>query len=165
MENISAHITYDEATNSPTAKAKGISNEPTLQHLKAMVLVANKCFEPVRKFANVPLKINSFYRAPDLNKAIGGAVDKLGNPRSQHCKGEAIDFNGNGKIKNSALFQFIKTNLDFDQIICEHPVNGEPTWVHVSYKEGANRMQLLTVDKESPHGRAYKKGDCNECNA
>lgn len=162
MDKISTHISYEEAVNSPTAKAKGISNEPTLEHLKAMTIVANKCFEPVRKFANVPLKINSFYRSPILNKAIGGAVDKFGQAKSQHCKGEAIDFTGNGKIKNSLLFQHIKANLEFDQLLNEYPVNGEPTWIHVSYKEGANRMQILTVDKESPNGRGYKKGDCNE---
>jgi len=162
MDNISEHISYEEAVNSPTAAAKGISNEPTLEHLKSMVTVATKCFEPVRKFANMPLKINSFYRSPALNKAIGGAVDKFGAAKSQHCKGEAIDFTGAGKILNSKMLQYIKSNLEFDQLICEHPVKGEPTWIHVSYKEGANRMQILTVDKESPNGRGYKKGDCNE---
>lgn len=162
MDNISEHISYSEAVDSPTAKAKGISNEPTIEHLKSMRLVAQNCFEKIRNFAGCPLKINSFYRSPALNKAIGGAVDKFGAPKSQHCKGEAIDFTGAGKIANSKLFQYVKANIEFDQLICEHPVNGEPTWIHVSYKQGANRMQVLTVDKASPNGRGYKKGDCNE---
>ena len=99
---ISNHINYFEATNRPTATAKGIVNQPNAEQLKAMRLVAVKCFEPLRMWANVPLSINSFFRGEALNKAIGGAAS------SQHCKGEAIDIDGKGKISNAKIFHFLK---------------------------------------------------------
>jgi hypothetical protein len=152
---ISNHINYLEATNSPTATAKGIKNVPNADKLKAMRLVAVKCFEPVRMWANVPLSINSFFRGEALNKAIGGAAS------SQHCKGEAIDIDGKGKISNAKIFIFIKENTTFDQLIAEFPINGEPAWVHVSYSERGNRGQILTATKVK--GKTiyspYKMGD------
>ena len=155
MEMISNHINYFEATNSPTATAKGIKNDPNIDQLKAMRLVAVKCFEPLRMWANVPLSINSFFRGEALNKAIGGAAS------SQHCKGEAIDIDGKGKISNAKIFHFLKENVEFDQMINEFPVNGEPAWVHISYSERGNRGQILTATKVK--GKTvyspYKLGD------
>lgn len=152
---ISNHISYFEGTHSPTAAAKGLNNEPSLTQLKAMRLVAVKCFEPVRMWANVPLSINSFFRSEALNKAIGGAAS------SQHCKGEAIDIDGKGKISNAKIFIFIKENTTFDQLIAEFPINGEPAWVHVSHSERGNRGQILTAKKVK--GKTiyspYKMGD------
>jgi len=155
MEMISNHINYYEATNSQTATAKGIKNEPNIDQLKAMRLVAVRCFEPLRMWANVPLSINSFFRGEALNKAIGGAAS------SQHCKGEAIDIDGKGKISNAKIFHFLKENTTFDQILAEFPVNGEPAWVHISYSERGNRGQILTATKVK--GKTvyspYKLGD------
>ena len=152
---ISNHINYFEATNSQTATAKGIVNQPNAEQLKAMRLVAVKCFEPLRMWANVPLSINSFFRGEALNKAIGGAAS------SQHCKGEAIDIDGKGKISNAKIFHFLKENTTFDQILAEFPVNGEPAWVHISYSERGNRGQILTATKVK--GKTvyspYKLGD------
>lgn len=155
---ISNHISYYEGTYSPTAVAKGLNNEPSLNQLKAMRLVAVKCFEPLRMWANVPLSINSFFRGKELNAAIGGSST------SQHCKGEAIDIDGKGKISNAKIFHFLKENVEFDQLIGEFPVNGEPAWVHVSYSEMGNRGQILVASKVN--GKTvytpYKKGDVNE---
>jgi len=155
MEMISNHISYYEATHSPTATAKGLNNEPNLTQLKAMRLVAVKCFEPLRMWANVPLSINSFFRGEALNKAISGSLT------SQHCKGEAIDIDGKGRISNAKIFHFLKDNTEFDQLIAEFPVNGEPAWVHVSYSEKGNRRQILTAKKVN--GKTvyspYKLGD------
>jgi hypothetical protein len=157
MEMISNHISYYEATHSPTATEKGLNNEPNLTQLKAMRLVAVKCFEPLRMWANVPLSINSFFRGEALNKAIGGSLT------SQHCKGEAIDIDGKGKISNAKIFHFLKENTEFDQLIAEFPVNGEPAWVHVSYSERGNRGQILVATKVK--GKTvyspYKRGDVN----
>ena len=141
MEMISNHINYFEATNSPTATAKGIKNEPNIDQLKAMRLVAVKCFEPLRLWANVPLSINSFFRGEALNKAIGGAAS------SQHCKGEAIDIDMKGdKVTNAILFHWIKDNLKFDQLLWEHGTKENPDWVHVSYSD-KNRNQVLRAKK------------------
>ena len=157
MEMISNHISYYEATHSPTATAKGLNNEPNLTQLKAMRLVAVKCFEPLRMWANVPISINSFFRGEALNKVIGGASS------SQHTKGEAIDIDGKGRISNAKIFHFLKDNTEFDQLLAEFPVNGEPAWVHVSFSEKGNRRQILTVKKVK--GKTvyspYKRGDVN----
>lgn len=136
MENISKHITFKEATFSATAQRLGLKNEPTEQHLKAMKLVAEKCFEPLREWYGKPLKINSFYRGKDLNRAVKGSLS------SQHCKGEAIDIDAGSIAENKKIHDWIKDNLDFDQIINEYNYS----WVHVSYTDKKpNRKQLVVV--------------------
>lgn len=135
MDNISKHISYEEATQSPTALRLGIKNVPDEAHLAAMKLVANSCFEPLREWYGKPLKINSFFRCDALNKAVGGSKT------SQHCKGEAIDISAGSKEENKKLFDWIKANLKFDQLINEYDF----TWVHVSFSIHGNRNQTLVI--------------------
>ena len=142
---ISKHISYKEGVYSITAIRKGIDNEPNEEQLSNMKLVAEKIFEPVRTHFKVPIKVNSFFRSPDLNKAIGGST------RSQHCKGQAIDIDDTyGKIKNSDIYWWIKENLDFDQMIWEFGNNDNPDWVHVSYvSPDKNRNRCLKAYREN----------------
>jgi uncharacterized protein YcbK (DUF882 family) len=135
MENVSKHITLDEATNSNTAIRNGINNNPDSVTFERMKLVANKCFEPLREWYGKPIRINSFYRSQLLNTKVGGSAT------SQHCKGEAIDISGGDKVENKKLFDWCKENLDFDQLINEYDF----TWVHISYKAKGNRKQILVV--------------------
>ena len=134
---ISKHISFKEATISRTATRLDIDNEPNKEQLTNMKLVAEEVFEPLRKWAGGPIKINSFFRSPKLNKAIGGSS------KSQHCKGYAIDLDDTFKHKtNAEMFNWIKDNLDFDQMIWEFGNDNNPNWVHVSYvskKENRNR--------------------------
>jgi len=141
---ISKHISYKEGVYSITAIRKGIDNEPNEKQLSNMKLVAEKIFEPVRTHFKVPIKVNSFFRSPDLNKAIGGST------KSQHCKGQAIDIDDTyGKIKNSDIYWWIKENLDFDQMIWEFGNNDNPDWVHVSYvSPDKNRNRCLKAYRE-----------------
>jgi len=139
MSNISKHITLKEATYSATGEAKKIDNSPTEEHLANMKLLAEKVFEPVREWYGKPIKINSFYRSKALNTAIGGSQT------SQHSKGEAMDIDT--ASDNKKLFDYIKDNLDFDQMIAEFPTNGVAAWVHVSYKASGNRKQMLVAKK------------------
>ena len=141
---ISKHISYKEGVYSVTAIRKGIDNEPNEKQLSNMKLVAEKIFEPVRTHFKVPIKVNSFFRSPDLNKAIGGST------RSQHCKGQAIDIDDTyGKIKNSDIYWWIKENLDFDQMIWEFGNNDNPDWVHVSYvSPDKNRNRCLKAYRD-----------------
>jgi zinc D-Ala-D-Ala carboxypeptidase len=139
MEKISEHVSYSEAIKSQTGIRMQIDNTPNEDQLKAMKLVAEKVFEPVRKAMNRPVFISSFFRSPILNQAIGGAKD------SQHSKGEAIDIDVDGF--NNEIFHFIKNNLVWDQLIWEFGDTNEPDWVHVSYREGGNRKQVLRVTK------------------
>jgi len=141
---ISKHISYKEGVHSITAIRKGIDNEPNEEQLANMKLVANNVFEPLRVFINGPIKVNSFFRSPDLNKAIGGST------KSQHCKGQAIDIDDTyGKATNAEMYWWIKENLDFDQMIWEFGSNDNPDWVHVSYiSPDKNRNRCLKAYRD-----------------
>ena len=141
---ISKHISYKEGVHSITAIRKGIDNEPNEEQLANMKLVANNVFEPLRVFINGPIKVNSFFRSPDLNKAIGGST------KSQHCKGQAIDIDDTyGKATNAEMYWWIKENLDFDQMIWEFGNNDNPDWVHVSYvSPDKNRNRCLKAYRD-----------------
>ena len=140
MENISKHITFKEATFSATAARLGLKNEPTEEHLKAMKLVAEKCFEPLREWYCKPLRINSFYRGKALNQAVKGSLS------SQHCKGEAIDIDAGSNAENKKIHDWIKNNLEFDQLIWEYGNSAGPDWVHVSFTDKKkNRKQLVVI--------------------
>ena len=152
MKNISKHITYKEGVYSITALRLGLNNDPTKAHLTNMELLAEKVFEPLRKHVNGPIKINSFYRGPELNKAIGGSS------KSQHCEGRAMDIDDNyGYMSNADMFEYIKNNLSFDQMIWEFGNSDNPDWVHVSYvNEDANRNRCLLAYKDENNRTKYK---------
>lgn len=139
--NISEHITYTEATRSDTANKLGIDNTPNIDQLKSMKLAACRVFEPVRNHFGKPIRINSFFRSQELNKAIGGARN------SQHMKGEAIDMSAipSTGLTNSQIFNWIKDNLEFDQLIWEYGNINNPAWVHVSFSAEKNRNQILYI--------------------
>jgi hypothetical protein len=144
--NLSKHLTLFEMTRSETAKRKGISNQPTEQHIENMKVLAEKIFEPIRRHFNSPIYISSGYRSAALNKAVPGA-----SKTSQHSKGEAMDIdmdNSGSKITNKEIFNWIKDNLDFDQLIYEFGDETNPSWVHVSYNtDGTQRGQILRAKK------------------
>ena len=141
---ISKHISYKEGVYSITAIRRGINNTPNDEQLANMELVAEEVFEPLRKWVGGPIKINSFFRSPDLNTAIGGSKT------SQHCKGQAMDIDDTfGKATNAEMYHFIKDNLDFDQMIWEFGDDDNPAWVHVSYiSPEENRNKCLKAYKE-----------------
>ena len=141
---ISKHISMREGTYSVTATRLGLENKPTEEHLNNMKLLAVKVFEPLREWVGGPIKINSFYRSPDLNTAIGGSE------RSQHCQGRAMDIDDTfGHKTNAEMYNYIKKNLNFDQMIWEFGDDDNPDWVHVSYvSPDENRGRCL---------KAYKK--------
>ena len=82
---VSEHISYKEGVYSRTATRLGIDNEPNNKQMDNMCIIAQEVFEPLRAWVGGPIKINSFFRSPKLNKAIGGST------KSQHCQGQAID--------------------------------------------------------------------------
>jgi zinc D-Ala-D-Ala carboxypeptidase len=131
---ISEHISYKEATRSVTALRLGIDNTPNEYQLQNMELIAEKVFEPLRKAVGGPIKINSFFRCEDLNKAIGGDID-----------------DNYGYMSNNDMYKYIKQNLDFDQLIFEFPDDkGNPSWIHVSYVDAdSNRKRCLKAIKEN----------------
>ena len=148
MERISEHISYREAVKSNTAMRLDIDNTPQPYEITNMHGVANNIFEPLREWVGGPIKINSFFRCTDLNRAIGGSN------RSQHCQGRAIDIDDTYRFKtNAEMFHYIKDNLDFDQLIWEFGSDTNPDWVHASYiNPNENRRRCLKAKRK--HGRA-----------
>ena len=140
---LSKNLTLAEVIRSESAKRKGISNMPTEAHIANFKLLAEKVFQPIRDHFGVPIHISSGYRSLALNKAIKGSSS------SQHCSGEAIDIDMDGTaIKNAEIFNFIKDNLEFDQLIWEFGTDTNPDWVHVSYEStGKQRKQILKAKK------------------
>jgi hypothetical protein len=141
---ISKHISYNEAIKSSTGIRLGIENKPNGYQLGNMILVADKIFEPLREWVSGPIRVNSFFRCAKLNKAIGGS------PRSQHCEGRAIDLDDTfGYKTNAEMFNYIKSNLSFDNLIWEFGNDENPAWVHVSFvSEDQNRNQVLKACRE-----------------
>jgi len=141
---ISKHISEKEATKSITALRLGIANTPNGTTLANMKILAEKIFEPLRKFVGGPIKINSMFRSEALNKQIGGSS------RSQHCQGNAMDIDDiYGYKTNKEMFDFIKENLDFDQLIYEFGNEENPDWVHVSYVDKEkNRNKILKAVRD-----------------
>ena len=142
---ISEHISYKEGVYSRTATRLDISNEPNNEQMDNMCLLAQEVFEPLRMWVGGPIKINSFFRSPELNKAIGGST------KSQHCHGQAIDIDDTfNRATNAEMYEFIKEHLDFDQMIWQFGDEDNPDWVHVSYvSEAKNRNRCLQAYKEN----------------
>ena len=138
---LSEHLDLSEVTRSDMAKRKGVSNMPTPEHIENFKILAENIFEPIRKHFGVPIMISSGYRSKELNKAIGGAST------SQHLLGQALDLDMDGTpngVTNKMVFDYIKANLNFDQLINEF----DYSWVHVSYNpSGKQRKQILNAIK------------------
>lgn len=149
---LSKNLSLKEVTKSATAIKKGISNEPTKDHLENLKAVAENIFQPLRDYFGVPIAVTSGYRSDSLNRIIGGSST------SQHCKGEAIDLDADvyGNLTNAAIFGYLKDYTDFDQLIWEFGDEENPAWVHCSYTRGKNRGELLVAYKDSGKTR-YKK--------
>jgi zinc D-Ala-D-Ala carboxypeptidase len=142
---ISKHISDKEGIYSITAIRRGIDNIPDEEQRVNMELIALKVFEPLREWVGGPIRVNSFFRCEELNKAIGGSS------KSQHCKGQAIDIDDTRCNKtNAEMFQWIKKNLCFDQMIWEFGNDDNPNWIHISYVcESENRNRCLLAYKKN----------------
>lgn len=135
---LTAHFNLAEFTRSESAKRHGVSNNPSPEHLENIIVLCERILEPIRaKYG--PIVISSGYRSKTLNHYIGGTL------KSQHLEGKAvdIDMDGMGSVTNKEIFEYIKYNLEFDQLINEFNY----AWVHVSYNAGKNRKQILDALK------------------
>lgn len=140
---ISEHVSYREAIKSNTATRRGIDNTPSDYEITNMVGVAENIFEPLRNWVGGPIKITSMYRCEELNRAIGGSS------RSQHCEGRAIDLDDTfGYKTNKEMFEYIRENLNFDNLIYEFGDDNNPDWIHVSYiSDDENRNRVMRAEK------------------
>lgn len=150
--NLSKNFTLSEMTKSETALRLGLPNDPEPEHLENMKTLAEKVLQPVRDHFARGVKVNSAYRHPDVNRAVGGSTT------SDHCRGMAADIEIPG-VPNAELAEWIQENCEFRQLILEFYTPGIPDsgWVHVSYNEADNKKQVLTAMKENGK-TVYKPG-------
>lgn len=141
------YFTIEELTASTTANRKGITNNPTPQQKRAIVLLIEKVLTPAREQFGKPIRVTSGFRSAELNQAVGGAAT------SQHTKGEAADLK---TTDNARLFYILKRQNNYDQLIWEYGDAEQPQWVHVSYNSnGHQRHQTLRAVRQINGKTAY----------
>ncbi len=129
------YFTLSEMVRSVTADRMGINNRLPKELVPKMNALIENVLDPLRTWWGKPIRVNSGYRCKELNKAVKGSKT------SQHMSGEAADIDTGDRQQNKLLFEYIRNNLPYDQLIWEH--GGD--WVHVSYREGDNRKQVLAL--------------------
>lgn len=144
MTQLSKNFSLVELTYSSTAVNKGIDNTPSADIIANMQILVDNVLQPLREQLGKPLKINSGYRSPAVNTAVGGSAT------SDHCKGQAADIEIAG-MANGDLAEYIKDNFKFTQLILEFYTQGLPNsgWVHVSYNPDNLKCQVLTAVKQN----------------
>jgi hypothetical protein len=143
---LTKNFSLEEMTKSQTALRKGIDNTPTPDKIEPLTMLCESVLQPVRDHFDRPVTITSGYRSPELCVAIGSKIT------SQHTKGQAADFEVPG-VSNMVVAEWIRDNLEFDQLILECYTGGNTGWIHCSYVHEP-RKQLLTYDKEN----GYREG-------
>ena len=129
---ITKNFTLEELTKTST----GIENQPNKEVIAALIRLCGKVLQPAREMYRKPIHITSGFRSPAVNKAVGGVRN------SQHTLGEAADITVFTKEENKKLFEIIRDNLSFDQLINER----DYSWIHVSYRSAeSNRKQVLKL--------------------
>ena len=140
--NLSANFTLKELTKSDTATRLGLDNTPDDEALENLKTLCEMVLQPVREHYGKSVSVNSAYRSPESNAAVGGSKT------SDHCKGMAADIEIVG-VANADLAQWIMDNLEYTQLILEFYTPGIPDsgWVHVSYDPNNLKKQELTATK------------------
>ena len=158
---LSKNFTLDELVKSPSATRWGFEEQftPTQDIVNNLTLLCTKVLQPIRDIIKDTIRVSSGYRCPRLNAKIGGAYSIIGGKpvqSSQHCYGQAADINyvKSGVEHNNLILEAVKEliadpDFKFDQCIIEFGTDTNPAWVHISYSDKKNRMQVL---------RAYKSG-------
>lgn len=130
---LTKNFTLQELICSQYGARRGIPNFPNQEQMKNLKILCLKILQPIRDNFDRPVIVSSGFRSPLINSGIGGS------PKSQHLEGRAVDFTVVG-FSNYEVLQWVKNNLDFDQLIDEYN-----SWIHCSYNEGKNRSQVLKI--------------------
>ena len=140
--NLSENFSLHEMCKSETALRMGYDNTPDDEATENLRALCENVLQKVRDHYGKGVKVNSAYRSPESNAAVGGSKT------SDHCKGMAADIEIPG-VANADLAQWIMDNLDYTQLILEFYTPGIPDsgWVHVSYDPANLKKQELTATK------------------
>ena len=151
---LSKNLWLSEVIKSNTATRKGIDNSPTDLHIANLKYLAEKIFQPIREHFGCPIFVSSGYRSKALNEAIGGSQ------RSFHSHGMALDLdmdNKASKISNTDIFNFIKDNLEYTELIWEFGDEDKPDWVHVAIAKGRENEKNAKVAYREDGKAKYMK--------
>ena len=151
---LSKNLWLSEVIKSNTATRRGIDNSPTDLHIANLKYLAEKIFQPIREHFGCPIFVSSGYRSKALNEAIGGSQ------RSFHSHGMALDLdmdNKASKISNTDIFNFIKDNLEYTELIWEFGDEDKPDWVHVAIAKGRENEKNAKVAYREDGKTKYKK--------
>ena len=155
---LSTNLSLSETTKSNTAIRRGINNTPTDAHIENLKYLAKKVFQPIRDHFGSSIFVSSGYRSKDLNEAIGGSQ------RSFHSHGCALDLDMDGrsnKITNADIFNYIKENLPYSELIWEFGTDENPNWVHVAIAKGREDEKNTKIAYKVEGKTKYKKWDRN----
>jgi len=141
---LSKNLSLREVTKSITAERLGVKNVPDKEDIANLIDIATHVFQPLRDHFDVPIAVSSGFRSKELNKAVGGSKT------SEHMVGRALDLDADihGGVTNKEIFEFIKKNLEFNQLIWEFGDDENPEWVHVSYHKGNNKKRVLRAMRD-----------------
>lgn len=126
------YFTFKEMVDTDTK----LKNIPTWDNINNMQLLITNILDPLRELYDKPIKINSGFRSPEVNKKVGGAKN------SGHMLGTCADIDAGSKEENEKLFNLIKNNYMFRQLINEHDFS----WVHVEYRFGDNKLDIIEIN-------------------
>jgi zinc D-Ala-D-Ala carboxypeptidase len=143
---LTANFSLDELIKSQVAERKGINNNPSPMQIENLKALAVNILQPIRSQFDKPLIISSGFRCAQLCLEIGSSIN------SEHCadnKSAAADFEIPG-VDNKELAEWIKSNLEYNQLILEFYREGEPSsgWVHCSYSTDLNKKQSLIAYRQ-----------------
>lgn len=140
--NLTKNFTLSEMVKSETALRHSMDNTPGEVEIENLKRLCEQVLQPIRDYFAKGVKVNSGYRAPEVNAKVGGSKT------SDHCKGQAADIEIPG-VANAEVAKWITENLTFTQVILEFYTPGVPDsgWVHVSYDPADLKKQVLTAVK------------------
>lgn len=149
---LTQNFSLAEMIKSETALRQGLDNTPGDEEIANLATLCYYVLQPLRDAYQRGVKVNSGFRHPDVNAAVGGSRT------SDHCKGMAADIEIPG-IPNADLAQYIADNFEFTQLILEFYTPGVPDsgWVHVSYDPNNLKKQVMTAMREKGK-TVYKPG-------
>ena len=151
---LSKNLWLSEVTKSNTAIRRGIDNTPTELHIANLRYLAEKVFQPIREHFGRPIFVSSGYRSKALNEAIGGSQNSF------HSHGMALDLDMDGKaqnISNADIFNFIKDNLPYTELIWEFGTTDKPDWVHVAIAKGREQEKNTKIAYREDSKTKYRK--------
>lgn len=125
------YFTIKELSNTNT----GLPNIPPYEVQKNLEALVENVLDPLRAKYGKPICVNSGYRSSAVNTKVKGAKN------SDHLYGFAADITAGNKVENKKLFELIRDNFEYKQLINEYNYS----WVHVSWQKGANRKQILKI--------------------